>query len=205
LGENPCGFCGQDGCFTSLLEKKSGNSIKISITSNCPYHYERMQYKHAATSSSTMPCTNVPIHCPLCPTSVSGNQQTIWKYNALYHLITEHSNSGILPEIPGELLVKMFIHKKEEQALGIEEDFTYGWRRENLIPDSDGLVAMIKDQQKRERSETVSTTLSNKPTSKKSRYKGIQGEINRPCVPCESGCAHKGISCHKLVQNNKFH
>ena len=50
---------------------------------------------------------------------VSGDQQTIWKYNALYHLIAEHSNGGILPEIPGELLVKMFIHKKEEQALGI--------------------------------------------------------------------------------------
>ena len=40
LGENPCGFCGQDGCFTSLLEKNFGNSIKISITSNCPYHHE---------------------------------------------------------------------------------------------------------------------------------------------------------------------
>jgi hypothetical protein len=50
---------------------------------------------------------------------VSGNQEIIWKYNALYHLIAEHSNGGILPEIPGELLVKMFIHKKEEQALGI--------------------------------------------------------------------------------------
>ena len=99
LGENPCGFCGKD---------------------------EWMQYKHAATSSSTTPCTNVPIHCPLCPTSVSGN----------HHLITEHSNSGILPEIPGELLVKMFIHQKVEQALGIGEDFTYGWRRENIIPDS---------------------------------------------------------------------
>ena len=42
---------------------------------------------------------------------VSGNQQTVWKYNALYHLIAEHSNGGIIPEIPGELLVKMFIHK----------------------------------------------------------------------------------------------
>ena len=70
-----------------------------------------------------MPCTYVPIHCPLCPTSVSGNQQTIWKYNALYHLITEHSNSG---EIPGELLVKMFIHKNKEQALGIGEEYTHG-------------------------------------------------------------------------------
>ena len=52
---------------------------------------------------------------------VSGNQQTIWKYNALYHLIAEHSNGGILPEILGELLVKMFIHKKKEQALGIKK------------------------------------------------------------------------------------
>jgi hypothetical protein len=36
-------------------------------------------------------------------------------------LIAEHSNGGILPEILGELLVKMFIHKKEEQALGIKK------------------------------------------------------------------------------------
>ena len=46
IGENTCGFCGLDGCFTSLLEKKSGNSIwKFTITSNCSYHYELMQYK----------------------------------------------------------------------------------------------------------------------------------------------------------------
>src|ERR1700677_2019927 len=80
-----------------------------------------MQYKHAATSSNTMSCTNVPIHCPLCPTFVSGNQQTIWKYNALYHLITEHSNSGILPEISGELLVKMFSYKKKKRLLVLEK------------------------------------------------------------------------------------
>jgi len=76
-------------------------------------------------------------------------------------LITEHSNSGILPEIPGELLVKLFIHKKEEQALGIGEDFTYGWRRENLIPDSDGLVAMIEDQQKRDQIQFLQLCLIN--------------------------------------------
>ena len=68
-----------------------------------------------------MPCTNVPIYCPLYPTSVSENQQTIWKYNAFYLLIAEHSNGGILSEIPGELLVKIFIHQKGEHALGIGE------------------------------------------------------------------------------------
>ena len=121
IGENPCGFCGLNDCLTSLLEKKAGNSIKFTITSNCPYYYECMQYKNAAVSSNNMPCTNIPIHCPVCPLSFSGNPQTIWKYNALYHLISEHSSSGIIPEIPGELLVKMFIHKTEEEALGIDQ------------------------------------------------------------------------------------
>jgi hypothetical protein len=39
--------------------------------------------------------------------------QTIWKYDALYHLITEHSNDDMVPEIPGELLVDFSMHKKE--------------------------------------------------------------------------------------------
>ena len=31
LGANPCGFCGPDGYFTNLLEKKSGNSRSITV------------------------------------------------------------------------------------------------------------------------------------------------------------------------------
>ena len=53
----------------------------------------------------------------LYPPSSSGNPQTIWKYDVLYHLISGHSNNGILPENPGELLVKIFIHRTEEEAL----------------------------------------------------------------------------------------
>ena len=44
--------------------------------------------------------------------------------NALYHLISEHSNNGIIPEIPGELLVKMCIHKAEKGALRIDQNAT---------------------------------------------------------------------------------
>ena len=172
IGENPCGFCGLDGCFTSLLEKKSGNSIKFTITSNCSYHYERMQYKNATVSSNNMPCTNVPIHCPICPPLFSGNPQTIWKYNALYHLISEHSNNGIIPEIPGELLVKMFIHKAEEEALGIDQNATEKYRRDNQIPDSVGF-AMIMPRDKRGRSETMSTNLSDKHDTNRPKYAGI--------------------------------
>ena len=73
----------------SASRKKKKDSL--SIASNCPYHYAAMNYKAAAKFFKAIPCTNVPVHCPLCPTSVSGQPQTIWKYNAMYHLIHEHS------------------------------------------------------------------------------------------------------------------
>ena len=69
VGEDPCGFCGLEGCLTQLQEKKKGS---LSVASNCPYHYVAMNYKAAAKFSKAIPCTNVPVHCPLCPTSVSG-------------------------------------------------------------------------------------------------------------------------------------
>jgi hypothetical protein len=43
VGDNPCGFCGLDGChsLTHLLEKKGDG---FTITSNCQYHYAQMHY-----------------------------------------------------------------------------------------------------------------------------------------------------------------
>jgi hypothetical protein len=67
---------------------------------------------HAPTSQYIVlfaPCHSQGTHRP------SGNM-----YNALYHLISKHSSNGIIPEFPGELLVKMFIHKAEEEALGTD-------------------------------------------------------------------------------------
>ena len=70
--DDPCGFCGLDCCLIQLLEKKGGGII---ITTNCKYHcaqmYDQMQYKAAAMFSGSSPCTNVPIHCPICSTLVS--------------------------------------------------------------------------------------------------------------------------------------
>ena len=90
----------------------------------------------------------------------------MWKYNALYHLIVEHSHGNTPPLIPGELLVQMFITKKEEMALGIHEEETDSWRRENNIPDSDGF-------QKRGRSDTLSTTASDSHEPKRQRLGDI--------------------------------
>ena len=167
VGENPCGFCGQDNCLTQLKLKKNGS---YSIASNCPYHYSGMHYKKAAKFSTIVPCTNVPIHCPLCPTAVSGDPPTIWKYNALYHLISEHSSGSTPPSIPGQLLVQIFITKEEKKALGILEHDTVDWRRQNNIPDSEGL----EFGQTRKRSDTVSTTHSDSHDQKRSRLVEIE-------------------------------
>jgi hypothetical protein len=169
VGENPCEFCGQNNCLTRLKLKKPAG---FSIASNCPYHYSGMQYKKAAEFSKSLPCTNVPIHFPLCLTAVSGDPPTMWKYNALYHLISEHSSGCTPPSIPGQLLVQIFINKEEERALGIPEHNTIDWRRQNNIPDSDGIE--LKLGETRKRSDTVPTTHSNSQDQKRNRLQEIQ-------------------------------
>jgi hypothetical protein len=57
----------------------------------------------------------------------------------------------------------MFITREEERALGISEHNTVDWRRQNNIPDSDG----IQLGQTRKRSETVSTAHSDSHDQKK--------------------------------------
>ncbi|KAJ6618015.1 hypothetical protein B0H10DRAFT_1947987 [Mycena sp. CBHHK59/15] len=126
--------------ITRLTISKEG---KHSIKSSCQYHYEKMQYKAAKASSNRSPCTNVPLHCSLCPKSVTGNQRTFWKYNASYHLASEHSaDNEKLPVIPRKMMVDIFIHKKEEQQLGITAKVTEDYRRDEGIPDSNAIDAI---------------------------------------------------------------
>src|SRR6267154_4062642 len=71
--------------------------------------------------------------------SISQVPQTIWKYNVLFHLASEHSTGTTPPKITGQLLVNMFVSKEEEKALKIEEEDTDWYRKEHNIPDTDGL------------------------------------------------------------------
>ena len=75
----------------------------------------------------------------------------------MYHWISEHSSNCIIPKIPGELLVL----KAEDKFLMIDQKDTERYRRFNQIPDSDGF-AIIMPRDKRGRSETTSTNLSDK-------------------------------------------
>ena len=94
----------------------------------------------------------------------------------MYHLIHEHSTGDTSPPIPGQLLVQIFITKEEERALGIQEQVTTSWRRQNNIPDSDGFEDYLQGPQidKRNRSDTVSTANSDKHDGKRHKLGGIQ-------------------------------
>ena len=157
LSLDPCGWCGLEGCLTQLrLGPKLGSS---SLESNCQFHWKALKHKDIVEPSKEAPCTNIPIHCRLCSTSITGQAKTIWKYNAVFHLISEHAGfSGNIPSIPVGMLLDMFIRKAEEKYLGISDDLTIKAREEHQIPGSDGLLELagVKEElQKRSRANTV--------------------------------------------------
>jgi hypothetical protein len=126
---DPCGFCRLDGCVVWLTKKGNSNAISCS----CKYHYKGMTYGMAGKCMKSTLCANVPIHCPLCPASLSGHPRTIWKYNVMFHLAQYYANWGsddpTLPRIPGQLLVDSFITSEEGSLMGIDETSTDDWNR----------------------------------------------------------------------------
>ncbi|KAI0739154.1 hypothetical protein C8Q80DRAFT_1112684 [Daedaleopsis nitida] len=136
IGTAPCGFCGRETCVTRL--SKTGTSYKVS--SSCPYHYTAMRYTSAQKTTERTKCTNLPIHCPWCPSISPGQPATVWKYNMMNHILTYHAtDSGVVPDIPAQLVVDMHISKEEECVIGVSEETTDRWREELNAPGSDDL------------------------------------------------------------------
>lgn len=102
--------------------------------------------------------------------------QTIWKYNAVTHLLTEHvAEDGQIEEIPPELTVAMWISRAEEQLMNIDDELTKQFRADNAIPDSDEVREAISDMaetsaatqaHKRSRAASTVNTASRKSTKK---------------------------------------
>lgn len=163
----PCGFCGMDfGCTTKLITG-TGNKAAI-IDSDCLYYY--MDYKTVINGRlKNSPCSNVPIHCELCPVSSEGNPATIWKYNTLMHVLIEHEgfdddNICVIPEIPLNMQREMYISRAEELSLGVSPTRTAETRNDFNLLNSDDiqtksvppLATNSKAARKRPRTYTVS-------------------------------------------------
>ena len=81
-------------------------------------------------------------------------------------LISEHSTGTTPPAITGQPLQDIFISKDKEKAQKIKEKATEDYRKEHNMPDTEGLLEMRLDWEKRKRSDTVSTVSLDNPLSK---------------------------------------
>jgi hypothetical protein len=180
-GTDPCGFCGLDGCFTQLEIDSKKKKNPMIIKSSCRYHYSGMNYKSAKISSHSALSTNVPIYCLLCPPSeISGERPTIWKYNAISHIVCEHAIlENKMPAIKPEFMAEIYIRKAEEAAMGIPVEDTEDWRERNDIPSSDAFDFMTSlstpTGQRCVRASTIMSSGSEISESDKQPKKKIRG------------------------------
>ncbi|KAF7785094.1 hypothetical protein Agabi119p4_1259 [Agaricus bisporus var. burnettii] len=150
MGIMPCGFCGIDGCLTKLT---AASNCDQTITTDCKYNDVSLDYQ--ATSKGApdgMLCSNLPIHCTICPLSPDGEPCTIWKYNALMHIAVEHEQFDsedpylcIYPDIPTSMQVAMHISRAEEAAMGIQAKLTMEARTDFKLMNSDDLLHDVSE------------------------------------------------------------
>ena len=134
-----CGLCLRPApnCVFYLRKGKGAGSLcqVDDRKSHCP-NLRRFAYASAATEALNAPCTNVPIVCPLCPSSGAA----IWKYNAGINFSKHHPTV-----IPTELLKNVTISKSECAALQLRWEKRHSTRKrqpkENRTP-----LLVIADQ-----------------------------------------------------------
>jgi len=86
----PCGLCLQPSAVCQYYMKKGKGALGTP-----KIDYDRSQgcatkckfsYAVASRSTSSSPCSNVPLSCPVCP----KNSPAVWRYNFGYHAKTSH-------------------------------------------------------------------------------------------------------------------
>ncbi|KAH6894864.1 hypothetical protein BKA70DRAFT_1117512, partial [Coprinopsis sp. MPI-PUGE-AT-0042] len=133
VGVDPRGWCGLDGqCKTQLVTDSKGTS---KILSTCDYHYVKMSHSSITKRRETFssPCTNIPIHCMICPQGLNHQHPTFWKYNLHHHIPEFHASEGPdlarrYPPLLPQMVVDIYISREEEGLLGIPEEDTKDYR-----------------------------------------------------------------------------
>ena len=96
--EEQCGLCLHPAPMCSIYLKKSrgvsGSCLVDQTASTCP-NLVRFNYKSAARSSDSSPCSNVPISCSICPPDSSA----VWVYSlhAHYHKCHRIKSPALFP------------------------------------------------------------------------------------------------------------
>ncbi|KAI0763211.1 hypothetical protein BC629DRAFT_1651952 [Irpex lacteus] len=89
--DEPCGLCLSSGssCAIRLRKGPSGADIIDMDYSRCSNLY-KIQLASARKSTANSPCSNTPMHCPVCP----PKSNAVWRYNMARHLRTAHKLSA---------------------------------------------------------------------------------------------------------------
>ncbi|KAH9028204.1 hypothetical protein EDB85DRAFT_1867935 [Lactarius pseudohatsudake] len=115
-----CGLCMRPSTLCVFyLRKGKGPRTPSQIderTSHCPNLTGKLFYSAAATERTNSPCTNVPITCPLCPSTSTA----VWKYNLKTHLAQIHPSTK-----DGDYQDLYVISESEKAALKILWDRRY--------------------------------------------------------------------------------
>ncbi|KAF8269210.1 hypothetical protein EI94DRAFT_1575002, partial [Lactarius quietus] len=93
ITKEPCRLCMHPSPLCSFYlqnGKGAGSALQIDKRmSHCPNFIGWLFYLVAATESTTSPCTNVPVACPLCPSTLAA----VWKYNMKSYLAWIHPST----------------------------------------------------------------------------------------------------------------
>ena len=105
-----CGLCMRPSPLCSFYLRKGkgvGSAPQIDErVSRCPNFMGKLFYSAAATERTNSPSTNVPVTCPLCPSTSAA----VWKYNMKSHLMRIH------PSTKGCDLPKEYVISESERA-----------------------------------------------------------------------------------------
>ena len=87
---NICGFCGaRDECTIRLpLPSRSTRNRMVVAVSSCPSQPSAISWARTSTATKANPCTNRPVNCPQCTT-------TVWLYSMAAHFAALHPNDPI--------------------------------------------------------------------------------------------------------------
>ncbi|KAF7358468.1 hypothetical protein MVEN_00897300 [Mycena venus] len=81
-----CGLCLRPSPMCAFYLKKSNGKPQIDWEKSTCLYKISFRYAIAATSTSTSPCSNVPVICPLC----GPKRAAVWKYSLDAHFRTFH-------------------------------------------------------------------------------------------------------------------
>ena len=118
--QEPCRLCMCPSplCAFYLWKGKGARSAQQidKHVSRCPNFMGKLFYSAAATECTNSPCTNVPVTCPLCPSTSTA----VWKYNMKIHLAWVHpSMKG------GDFPMAYAISESKKAALKIQWEKRY--------------------------------------------------------------------------------